>query len=120
MERHRLSLIRSSVLGSRDDGSIVDGANRQRNGAEVAEVPAIIRSEEFGQQMDDLMARMQAADEKNNSYHGCGPRLNPKSDPSKWLSNDHAPWAKLDNEKPPGETIAYDELIKRWTEHQQQ
>ena len=29
---------------------------------------------------------------------------------------EHAPWAKLDNEKPKGETIAYDELIKRWTE----
>jgi len=69
-------------------------------------------------QMDDVMARMQAADEKSKVYHGCGPRLNPKSDPSKWLSTEHAPWAKLDNEKPKGETIAYDELIKRWTEHQ--
>ena len=64
------------------------------------------------------MARMQAVDETNNVYHGCGPRLNPESDPSEWLSTDHAPWAKLDNEKPKGETIAYDELIKRWTEHQ--
>src|SRR3954451_5496681 len=73
----------------------------------------------LAEQMDDVMARMQAADEKSNAYHGCGPRLNPKSDPSKWLSKDHAPWAKLDNEKPKGETIAYDELIKRWTEHQQ-
>ncbi|HTO85025.1 MAG TPA: extracellular solute-binding protein [Methylomirabilota bacterium] len=74
----------------------------------------------LGQQMDDLMARMQAADEKAKTYGGCGPRLNPVSDPSKWLSPDHAPWAKLDNEKPKGETIAYDELIKRWTEHQTQ
>jgi glycerol transport system substrate-binding protein len=74
----------------------------------------------LGQQMDDLMARMQAADEKAKTYGGCGPRLNPVGDPSKWLSPDHAPWAKLDNEKPKGETIAYDELIKRWTEHQTQ
>jgi glycerol transport system substrate-binding protein len=72
----------------------------------------------LAQQMDQVMARMQAVDEAKNVYHGCGPRLNPESDPSKWLSNDHAPWAKLDNEKPKGETIAYDELIKRWTEHQ--
>ena len=65
------------------------------------------------------MGRMQAVDEANNVYHGCGPRLNAESDPSKWLEQaDHAPWAKLDNEKPKGETIAYDELIKRWTEHQ--
>jgi len=34
------------------------------------------------------------------------------------LSNDHAPWAKLADEKPKGETINYDELVKRWTEHQ--
>jgi len=67
-------------------------------------------------QMDDLMARMQAADEKAKTYGGCGPRLNPESDPSKWLSSDHAPWAKLANEKPKGETIVYEELIKRWAE----
>ena len=69
-------------------------------------------------QMDGLMARMEAADKANHTYHDCGPRLNAPKDPSAWLSKDHAPWAKLDNEKPPGETIAYDELIKRWTEHQ--
>ena len=72
----------------------------------------------LAQQMDQVMARMQAVDEAKNVYHGCGPRLNPESDPSKWLSKDHAPWAKLDNEKPKGETIAYDELIKRWTNNQ--
>src|SRR5215468_5548968 len=72
----------------------------------------------LAQQMDQVMARMQAADEQNQVYHGCGPRLNPEKDPKEWLSKDHAPWAKLDNEKPKGETIAYDELIKRWTEHQ--
>jgi glycerol transport system substrate-binding protein len=69
-------------------------------------------------QMDQVMARMEAVDKSNKVYHGCGPRLNPVGDASKWLSKDHAPWAKLDNEKPKGETIAYDELIKRWTEHQ--
>ena len=72
----------------------------------------------LAEQMDQIMARMQAADEANNTYHGCGPRLNEPKDPSEWLSPDHAPWAKLDNEKPQGETIAYDELIKRWTENQ--
>ena len=72
----------------------------------------------LAQQMDDVMGRMQRADEKNKAYGGCGPRLNKESDPSKWLSKDHAPWAKLDNEKPKGETIAYDELIKRWTNNQ--
>jgi glycerol transport system substrate-binding protein len=65
-------------------------------------------------QMDQVMGRMQQADEEQKVYHGCGPRLNKEEDPSKWLSKDHAPWAKLDNEKPKGETIGYDELIKRW------
>ena len=35
----------------------------------------------LAEQMDDVMARMQAVDESNNVYHGCGPRLNERSDP---------------------------------------
>ena len=67
-------------------------------------------------EMDDVMARMQAADEQADTYHGCGPRLNEPKDPSEWLGTwPDGPAAKLDNEKPQGETIAYDELIKRWT-----
>ncbi len=66
-------------------------------------------------EMDQLMARMQVADEKAKAYSGCGPRLNQPRDPSYWLSKGGAPWPKLDNEKPPGKTIDYDELIKRWT-----
>ena len=67
-------------------------------------------------EMDITMARMQAADEGANVYGGCGPRLNPEKDPSEWLGKPGGPKAKLDNEKPQGETIAYEELIKRWTE----
>jgi len=66
-------------------------------------------------EMDQVMARMQAADEKGNVYNGCGPRLNPKIDPAVWLSKPGSPKAKLANEKPKGETIAYEELIKRWS-----
>ena len=66
-------------------------------------------------EMDQIMARMQAADEKAKTYGGCGPRLNPEKDPSEWLGKPDGPKAKLANEKPAGETIAYDELIKRWT-----
>ncbi|WP_374374940.1 ABC transporter substrate-binding protein [Dongia sp.] len=69
-------------------------------------------------EMDQVMARMQQADEANNTYGGCGPRLNEEKDPSEWLGKENGPHAKLDNEKPQGETIAYDELIKRWTENQ--
>ena len=66
-------------------------------------------------EMDDLMARMQAADEKADVYGGCGPRLNPQKDPGEWIGKTGgAPKAKLANEKPPGETIVYEDLIKRW------
>jgi len=65
-------------------------------------------------EMDITMARMQAADEKANVYGGCGPRLNEVKDPSYWLNQPGSPKAKLDNEKPKGETIDYDELVKRW------
>ena len=66
-------------------------------------------------EMDQVMARMQAADEKGNVYNGCGPRLNAKVDPAVWLNKPGSPKAKLANEKPQGKTIAYEELIKRWT-----
>ena len=44
----------------------------------------------------------------------CAPKLNPKSDPNKWLSDKQAPWAKLANEKPKGQTIAYNTLLQAW------
>jgi glycerol transport system substrate-binding protein len=64
-------------------------------------------------EMDQVMARMQAADERANVYGGCGPRLNEEKDASEWLGKGGAK-AKLDNEKPQGVTIAYEEIIKRW------
>jgi len=64
-------------------------------------------------EMDQVMARMQRADEANNTYNGCGPRLNPEKPASEWLGKGGAK-AKLANEKPQGITINYDELIKRW------
>lgn len=66
-------------------------------------------------EMDQVMARMQSADEKANVYGGCGPRLNEPRDASYWLNKPGSPKAKLANEKPQGETIDYDELVKRWS-----
>jgi glycerol transport system substrate-binding protein len=65
-------------------------------------------------EMDLTMSRMQAADEQAQTYGGCGPRLNEEKDPAEWLGKPNGPAAKLDNEKPQGETISYDELVKRW------
>ncbi len=66
-------------------------------------------------EMDQVMARMQAADEAAGTYGGCGPRLNEEMDPSVWLDKPGSPKAKV-NEKPQGETIDYDELVKRWSQ----
>ncbi len=44
----------------------------------------------------------------------CGPRLNPEEAPEAWLARPGAPKPKLDQEKPPGQTVPYDELIEAW------
>jgi glycerol transport system substrate-binding protein len=62
-------------------------------------------------QMDRILARLERAGMKQ-----CAPKLNEKKDPKTWLSANAAPWAKLANEKPRGETIAYDKLLQAWKE----
>ena len=64
-------------------------------------------------EMDGIMARMQRADEANETYGGCGPRLNDEKDAAAWIGKGGAK-VKLANEKPRGETVNYDELVKRW------
>ncbi len=70
----------------------------------------------LAEEMDITMSRMQAADEANKTYGGCGPRLNEPKDAAEWLGKPDGPKAKLENEKEQGVTIAYDELIKQWSE----
>ena len=68
-------------------------------------------------EMDQVMSRMQKADEAANVYGGCGPRLNDERDPYYWLNQPGSPKAKLTNEKPKGVTVSYDSLIKRWSQN---
>ncbi len=68
-------------------------------------------------EMDQVMSRMQKADEAANVYGGCGPRLNEERDPSYWLNQPGSPKAKLTNEKPKGVTVSYDSLVKRWSQN---
>lgn len=70
----------------------------------------------LAQEMEQVMARMEAADKANNTYGGCGPRLSEAKDPSEWLGKEDGPKAKLENEKEQGETIAFEEIVKRWQE----
>ncbi len=62
-------------------------------------------------EMDQIMSRLERAGMKN-----CAPKLNAKTDASKYLSDTGAPWKKLANEKPKGETIPYDKLLQAWKE----
>ena len=65
------------------------------------------------------MARMQAVDEKSKTSTAAAARGSTRRRiPSEWLGKPDGPKAKLENEKPQGETIDYDELVKRWTETQ--
>ncbi len=68
----------------------------------------------LAEEMDITMARMQQADEASGVYGGCGPRLNEAIDPAEWFAREDGPKAKLENEKPQGETVNYDELVQRW------
>ncbi|WP_233266445.1 ABC transporter substrate-binding protein [Cobetia sp. L2A1] len=61
---------------------------------------------------DRILERLERA----NVMPNCGPKLNEERDAQYWLDQPGAPKPKLENEKPQGETIAYDELLKSWKE----
>ena len=66
--------------------------------------------DELANAQEDVMIRL----EKANPDANCAVKMNPKKDPQYWIDQPGAPVAKLSNEKPAGQTIAYDDLIKRW------
>ena len=64
---------------------------------------------------DSVMERL----EKSGVQGECGPKLNPKRTAKEWFDKSKAdgniaPQPKLANEKPKGETVDYDTLIKSW------
>ena len=44
----------------------------------------------------------------------CGPKLNAPKSAEYWLAQPGAPRPKLSNEKPGGQTIAYEDLLESW------
>lgn len=64
----------------------------------------------LAQAQDRVMQRLERA----NVQGACGPKLNEPRDPEYWLKLPGAPKAKLSNEKPKGQTIAYEELLQQW------
>jgi len=63
-------------------------------------------------EMDKVMERIQRAKVQKIA----GPKLNKCGDEAPWLKKPGSPKAKLANEKPKGETVDYDGLIKAWRE----
>ncbi len=61
---------------------------------------------------EKLMKRLERA----KVLGDCGPKLNKKQKRDFWLSQPGAPKAKLGNEKPQGQTVDYDTLVKTWQE----
>jgi glycerol transport system substrate-binding protein len=64
----------------------------------------------LAQQQDSIMARLERA----NAQPHCGPMMNEPRDAQYWLDQPGSPKPRLDNEKPQGETVPYDELIASW------
>jgi glycerol transport system substrate-binding protein len=62
-------------------------------------------------EQDKVLARIARAGVQGK----LGPKLNKKRDESYWLNKPGSPKAKV-NEKPQGETVNYDDLIKAWRE----
>ncbi|MEK0364291.1 ABC transporter substrate-binding protein [Pseudomonas sp. CBC3] len=61
---------------------------------------------------DTMMARLERA----NVQPKCGPKMNEPRDPEYWLSQPGSPKPKLENEKPQGQTVSYEELNKSWNQ----
>jgi glycerol transport system substrate-binding protein len=65
----------------------------------------------LAREQDKVLQRIERAKVQGE----CGPKLNPKKKESYWLNQPGSPKAKV-NEKPQGETVDYDQLIKAWRE----
>ena len=63
----------------------------------------------LAKEMDDVLGRLERA-----GMAHCAPKLNKKESAAKWLSAKAAPWQKLANEKPKGDTINYQTLLDAW------
>ena len=66
----------------------------------------------------DTLAEQQDRVLERLGRHGvlgpCGPQLAEARDPEYWLGQPGAPKPALDDEKPPGETVVYEDLIESW------
>ncbi|MEQ8395708.1 ABC transporter substrate-binding protein [Thalassobaculum sp.] len=76
------------------------------------EVTVDTAMDNLAREQDKVMERIA----RSGAQGDCGPKLNEERDASYWLGQPGAPKAKLANEKPQGQTVKYDDLIKAWRE----
>ncbi len=80
--------------------------------AVAGEVTPDTAMDNLAREQDRVMERI----ERSGVQGECGPKLNPVRDEAYWLAQPGAPKPKLANEKPPGETVDYDQLMQAWKE----
>lgn len=68
--------------------------------------------DQLAERQDRVMERLERAKVQPN----CGPKLNKPRDAQYWFDQPGAPKPKLENEKPKGETVAYEQLLQAWKE----
>ncbi|QJB57123.1 ABC transporter substrate-binding protein [Pseudodesulfovibrio sp. zrk46] len=78
--------------------------------AVAGEVTVSTAMDNLAKEQDKILMRLERADILGE----CGPKLNKPRDEAYWLNQPGSPKAKLANEKPQGETVDYDQLIKAW------
>ena len=71
------------------------------------EVPVQKALDNMAEQADEIMGQLEKSGMKR-----CAPKLNPKQPVASWYAKGSAPFPKLANEKPKGETWSYEESIK--------
>jgi len=80
--------------------------------AVAGEVTVDTAMDNLAKEQDKVMIRIA----RSKSQGDKGPLMNPERDEAYWLNQPGSPKAKLANEKPQGETVNYDDLIKAWRE----
>jgi glycerol transport system substrate-binding protein len=75
----------------------------------TGEVTPQVAMDNLAAAQDDVLGRLERVGMAN-----CGPKLGEEKDAQFWFDEPGAPKAKLENEKPPGETVNYDDLLQAW------
>jgi glycerol transport system substrate-binding protein len=78
--------------------------------AVAGEVTVDTAMDNLAREQDKVLKRIA----RSKAQKECGPKLNEERDEAYWLNKPGSPKAKLDNEKPQGETVNYDDLIEAW------